>query len=236
MRPTNFSTQLFVLIKRSMHRCPPQLDRPSNPGALVPGRSFILCSTAVPRPRATFSHRNRDILSRIARVSCDPFFPSPWRVHWGRASCTTASQSARGKLVKVLYFSHNSVSINSTWLEQNSNVIVTIPTGKKWCRGRQRYALRVREYERYLKLFDSRRPCEFAKFSRHWKKMLRGWRQCARRGRASSSPSTGGWREGERGLGDVGLPEARRRERDAEPQRWPLGNDRTWEGDSERDS
>lgn len=115
---------------RSMHRCPPQLDRPLlNPKALVvPKCSFIFCSTAVLRPRATFSHRNRDILSRIARVSCDPFFPSPWRVHWGRASCTAASQSARGKLVKVLYFSHNSVSINSTCLEQNSNIIVTIPT------------------------------------------------------------------------------------------------------------
>lgn len=61
-----------------MHRCPPQLDRPLlNPQALVPERSFIFCPTAVPRPRATFSHRNRDILSRIARVSCDPFFPSP---------------------------------------------------------------------------------------------------------------------------------------------------------------
>lgn len=64
---------------RSMHRCPPQLDRPlSNPEALVvPECSFIFCSAAVPRPRATFSHRNRDILSRIARVSCDPFFFPP---------------------------------------------------------------------------------------------------------------------------------------------------------------
>lgn len=34
-------------------------------------------------------------------------------------------------------------------------------------------------------------------------------------------------REGRRrGLGDVGLPEARGGERDAEPQRWPLGGER----------
>jgi len=62
---------------RSMHRCPPQLNRFSYrlvsplPRVLF---LYFLFDHDVPRPRATFSHRNSDILSRIARVSCDPFF------------------------------------------------------------------------------------------------------------------------------------------------------------------
>lgn len=68
---------------RSMHRCPPQLERPllnpCRPQTSIPDPRvfFYFLSSVVPCPRAIFSHRNRDILSRIARVSCDPFFSLP---------------------------------------------------------------------------------------------------------------------------------------------------------------
>lgn len=105
---------------RSMHRCPPQLNRPLlNPESLVPRVFFYFfvrspCPVLVQHSVTGIATSFRGSPAFLAIL----FFPSPWRIHWGRASCTTASQSARGKLVKVLYFSHNSVSINSPLLNE----------------------------------------------------------------------------------------------------------------------